>query len=66
MSLDTEAEPVTTRPAGLTTIEPATFRGVDCTVLAERYAAYRRDRSLDQAMVIPDLIVTQAPATDAH
>lgn len=65
MSLDVETEAVATRPAGLTTIAPATFRGVDCAVLAERYAAYRRDLSLDPAVVIPDLMVPQAPAADA-
>ena len=43
MEIDVEQGPK--RSADLTKIEPATFRGVDCAVLAERYAAYRRTRS---------------------
>ena len=56
MSLDVDMEPVTKQLAGLTKIEPATFRGVDCRVLAERYAAYRRTMGLDEVLHDPDEI----------
>ena len=58
MSLEIEAEPATVRPAGLTRIEPASFRGVDCAVLAERYAAYRRKMKPDDIPDDPDVIRT--------
>lgn len=56
MSLDIEMEAVAVRPAELTKIEPATFRGVDCAVLAERYVAYRRNMGLDDPQDDPDVI----------
>lgn len=66
MSLDIDAEPVAQRPLGLTRIEPATFRGVDCAVLAERYAAYRRDSGLDAMQDDPDVIRPQAVANSEN
>lgn len=66
MSLDIDAEPVAQRPFGLTRIEPATFRGVDCTVLAERYAAYRRESGLDTVEDHPDVIRPQATASSEN
>lgn len=60
MSLEVEAEPVASRPAGLTTIAPATFRGVDCAVLAERYAAYRCNLKPEDPEDDPDEIRTSA------
>ena len=62
MSLDLESTPVTPRANGLTRIEPATFRGVDCAVLAERYAASRRGSGLDAVQDDPDTIKTPPPA----
>lgn len=50
--------------AGRTRIEPATFRGVDCAVLAERYAAYRRDRCQDLPVHIPDVIEPPVSASE--
>ena len=61
MDLEVDVEPmVTIRPAELTRIEPASFRGVDCAVLAERYVAYRRNLGLDLAQDDPDVIKTTA------
>ena len=56
MSLDHEAEPTPKRPVDLTRIEPATFRGVDCAVLAERYAVYLRNRDLENTRSVPDVV----------
>lgn len=66
MSLDTMTEPTVTRAAELTRIEPATFRGVDCAVLAERYVAYRRDSGLDLVQDDPDTIKPMAPASSEN
>lgn len=66
MSLDIDAEPLVKRAAELTRIEPATFRGVDCAVLAERYVAYRRDSGLDSVEDDPDVIRTPAPASSEN
>lgn len=66
MSLDIDAEPVAQRPLGLTRIEPATFRGVDCAVLAERYVAYRRDNGLAAEQDDPDEIRPQAVASSEN
>jgi hypothetical protein len=66
MSLDIEAEPAVTRPADLTRIAPATFRGVDCAVLAERYAAYLRSRDRDGATEDPDVIQPVAAASSEN
>ena len=60
LSLDIDAEPVAARPIDLTVIAPATFRGVDCAVLAERYVAYRRGSGFDQAQDDPDVIKTSS------
>ncbi|WP_146256013.1 hypothetical protein [Aestuariivirga litoralis] len=63
MSLDIEGDATTPRAGSLTRIEPATFRGVDCAVLAERYAAYRRGTGLDAAPDDPDTIKLTPPAS---
>ena len=39
-----------------TKIDPVTFRGVDCTVLAERYVAFRRNNGMDEVRHDPDEI----------
>ena len=51
---------VADRAEVLTKIEPATFRGIDCALLAERYVAYRRSSGLDTVLADPDRIT---PAT---
>ncbi|MCA3556489.1 hypothetical protein [Aestuariivirga sp.] len=56
MSPDGGVDTAAVRPAGLTRIEPASFRGVDCKVLAERYAAYRRNMGLDARPADADVI----------
>ena len=66
MSLDVEAEPAVKRPLDLTRIEPATFRGVDCAVLAERYVAYLRNRDLGGATEDPDVIRPVAVASSEN
>lgn len=66
MSLDTMTEPTVTRAAELTRIAPATFRGVDCAVLAERYVAYRRDSGLDHVQDDPDTIKPVASASSEN
>lgn len=48
----------------LTRIPPASFRGVDCSELAARYATYRRNAGLDQQSIDPDEIKLQ-PAQSA-
>ena len=53
-----EAEQGDKRAADLTRIEPATFRGVDCAVLAERYAAYLRGKQAEEAEDSLDVIRT--------
>ena len=60
MSLDVEVETIAKQVHGLTQVKPATFRGVDCALLAERYAAYRRDMGLDEVRNDPDEIITAA------
>ena len=40
----------------MTKIEPATFRGVDCALLAERYVAYLRGKERDEAQDNLDVI----------
>jgi len=66
--MDIEADidqPVTqTPPPSSPRIPPATFRGTDCAVLAERYAEYRRNMLRDMAPPDPDLIVTAAAAAE--
>jgi len=66
MSLDANTEPAVTRAAELTRIEPATFRGVDCAVLAERYVAYRKDNGLDLVQDDPDTIKPMASASSEN
>jgi hypothetical protein len=56
MDMEIDVEQVAKRSADLTKIEPATFRGVDCAVLAERYAAYRLNMGLDVVEHDPDEI----------
>ena len=56
MDMEIDVEQGAKRPADLTKIEPATFRGVDCAVLAERYVAYRRNMGLDEIEHDPDEI----------
>lgn len=51
-----DAESGVKRVADLTKIEPMTFRGVDCAVLAERYAAYRRNSRLDDIEQDPEVV----------
>ncbi len=51
-----DAESGVKRVADLTKIEPVTFRGVDCAVLAERYATYWRSMRLDEIEENPDSI----------
>ncbi|MEY3082596.1 MAG: hypothetical protein RJA94_2581 [Pseudomonadota bacterium] len=51
--------------ADLTKIEPVMFRGVDCAVLAERYAVYRRRSGLDDIEEDSDVVaVTLAPRSE--
>ena len=64
MSLDGDAETAVKHVPGLTRIEPATFRGTDCAVLAERYAAYRRNNGLDEAQDDPDRIMPAASSPE--
>lgn len=59
-TLDIAAEAVVPRSPELTRIEPATFRGVDCAVLAERYVAYRL--GLAQGAPQDDADVIRAPS----
>lgn len=66
MSLDAGLERAAARPAGLTRIEPASFRGVDCKVLAERYAAYRRNMGLDDKRDDADVIEPVAAPSGEH
>lgn len=56
-----DAETGVKRVADLTKIEPVTFRGVDCAVLAERYAAYLRSMQIDDMLEDADVII-DAPA----
>lgn len=37
------------RGLGLTRIPPASFRGIDCSLLAVQYAAFRNSSGLDRA-----------------
>ena len=61
MDLEVDVEPmVTIRPAELTRIEPASFRGVDCAVLAERYVAFRLGLQQAAPQDDPDVIKTTA------
>lgn len=64
LEIDTEQGPK--RPADLTKIAPATFRGVDCAVLAERYVAYRRNMGLDDAEHDPDEIRPAVEPSSGH
>lgn len=50
-----DAETGVKRVSDLTKIEPVTFRGVDCAVLAERYAAYWRRTMPDDFAKNPDV-----------
>ena len=50
----------------LTRIPPASFRGVDCSELAARYAAYRRNAGLDQQNNDPDEIKLQSAQSAAE
>lgn len=49
MTIDAETEAASKVATLLTRIEPVTFNGVDCGVLAERYVAYHRGRGLERA-----------------
>lgn len=64
MSLDAEAESAVKSVATAPPIAPATFRGVDCAVLAERYVAYRRSSGLDARHEDPD-VIRPAPASQS-
>jgi hypothetical protein len=60
-----DAESGVKRVADLTKIEPVTFRGVDCAVLAERYAVYRRRAGIDDIGEASDVIVVpSAPSCE--
>ena len=54
--MDMDVEQAAPAAAERTRIEPATFRGVDCAVLAERYAAYLRSKQQDEAEANLDVI----------
>lgn len=56
MGLEIDVDQVVKPTVGLTRIEPATFRGVDCAVLAERYVAYRRNMGYDEVQCDPHAI----------
>ncbi len=43
-----------------TIIPPASFRGIDCAVLAARYIVYRRNAGLDQRRENPDEITVRS------
>ena len=58
--MDIDVEQVAARGPELTRIEPATFRGVDCAVLAERYAVYFRSKQQDEAQDNQDVIRSAA------
>ena len=63
--MDVDAERAVEPDTGLTKIEPATFRGTDCTVLAERYAAYLRSKQRVEFEENLDVIRPSfAPASD--
>lgn len=66
MSLDVEAEGPVTRAPHLTRIAPAMFNGIDCAVLAERYAAYRRNSGIDVVKEDPDVIKPAASASSEN
>jgi hypothetical protein len=51
-----DAETGVKRVSDLTKIEPVTFRGVDCAVLAERYAAYWRSTRPEDMLEDPEVI----------
>lgn len=50
-----DAETGVKRVSDLTKIEPVTFRGVDCAVLAERYAAYWRRTRPENILEDPEV-----------
>ena len=56
MDIEVNSEQAAAPVSALARLAPATFRGVDCAVLAERYAAYRRDKGLDVIIIDPDVI----------
>lgn len=60
MDMDMDVERVAPAAPELTKIEPATFRGIDCAVLAERYAAYLRSKQHDEAQANLDVIMPVA------
>jgi hypothetical protein len=64
MSLEGEAETAVKYVPGLTRVAPASFRGTDCAVLAERYAAYRRNNGLDEVQDDPDRIIPAASSPE--
>jgi hypothetical protein len=60
-----DAESGVKRVADLTKIEPVTFRGVDCAVLAERYVAHWRSARFEDIEENPDANnMLPAPSTE--
>lgn len=66
MSMEQDVVGAALPAGGRTRIAPATFRGVDCAVLAERYAAYRRERCQDLPVNIPDVIEPPVAVAENH
>ena len=62
--MDMEAERAIGLFNGLTKIEPATFRGVDCAELAERYAAYLRNKEIGEARDDEDVVRPASPSSE--
>ena len=54
--MDIDVDQSAPRGTEMTKSEPATFRGVDCALLAERYVAYRRGKERDDAQDNLDVI----------
>lgn len=63
--MDMDAEPVGEPFNGLTKIEPSTFRGVDCALLAERYATYLLAKEIDEARANQDIIRPASPSSES-
>ena len=66
MGFEFDVERGVMRVADLTRIEPVMFRGVDCTVLAERYVAFRRNNGLDHVHDVPDVIKPASEPSSDH
>lgn len=62
--MDMEVERAIDSLNGLRMIEPATFRGVDCAELAQRYAVYLRNKELDEARDSADVIRPATPSSE--